>query len=267
MSDLLRVENGFYRYPHATNWTLTNVQFSWSGKGVLAILGPNGAGKTTLLRATLGFLPWSQGQSYFAGRTISSYRPQELWRAIGYVAQAKPQGFAAMTLREMVVLGRSAHLPLFAQPGKADWAKVDAALSEVGIAHLAHRYTNEVSGGQLQLALIARALVTEPQILVLDRPESNLDFKNQRVVLQVIEKMAEKGLGCLINTHFPAHAIELADHALLVPRAQPPIFGAAKNLLTEENLSKLFDLPIKIIDWSDPTHTQKATAVFSLRNK
>lgn len=264
MPSLLRVADAFYRYPKAQDWTLQHVNFAWDSKGVLAILGPNGAGKTTLLRATLGLLPWTQGTSFFKERPITSYRPQELWRDIGYVAQAKPSGFAAMRLREMVVLGRSAHLGLFAQPSAKDWAYVDAALEEVGIYHLANRYTNEVSGGQLQLALIARALVTEPQILILDRPESNLDFKNQRVVLHVIEKMAQKGYGCLLNTHFPAHAIELAQKALLVPRNQKPIFGRATDLLTESQLSSLFDLPVKIVAWQDPQSTQKATAVFAL---
>lgn len=94
----------------------------------------------------------------------------------------------------------------------------------VGIRVLAERLTTEVSGGRLQLAYIARALAAEPELLVLDEPESSLDFKNQAAVLNVIDQLTSSGLGVIINTHFPAHALARAASGILVPQGKPPIF-------------------------------------------
>lgn len=225
---------------------LSNVDFRFEAHGVLAVLGPNGAGKTTLLRAMLGLLPWTTGRSLLDECDVRNWKSRDFWRIVGYVPQAKSPAFAPMTLRDLVALGRSAHLGPFGRPGPDDWAIVDSVLEEVGISALAARRTNEVSGGQLQLALIARALATQPQLLVLDEPESNLDFKNQRVVLDVIERLADKGLGCILNTHFPAHALALASQTLLVPKGKPPVFGTTKDLMTEDRLTELFAIPVRI---------------------
>lgn len=247
----LEVVNGAFAYANGQT-VLENVNFSFAGRGVLAVLGPNGAGKTTLLRAVLGLAPFSSGQACWDGVDVRQWQPKRFWQRVGYVPQAKRPGFAAMTLAELVALGRSAKLGPFALPGPQDWAAVDRAMAEVGITHLRARRTNEVSGGQLQLALIARALAAEPELLVLDEPESNLDFRNQRIVLEVIERLAAKGLGAIINTHFPAHAAELAQEVLLVPRGRPPICGSAEVLMTEAQLSEVFEIQVRMRELALP---------------
>ena len=239
------VRHGGFAWPH-NEPTLTDVNFSFDCTGVMSILGPNGAGKTTLLRAMLGLLPFTEGESLLNGKPVSEWSPREFWRTVGYVPQAKLPGFAAMTLADMVALGRSAHIGPFSLPGEKDWAIVDRVMEEVGIAHLANRLCSEVSGGQFQLALIARALAAEPRVLILDEPESNLDFKNQMVVLRVIERLTSEGLGAIINTHFPAHALAISKMTLLVPRHRPPIFGATRDVMTEEKLSDVFDVQVRI---------------------
>lgn len=244
-SHVLSVERASFAWGNRPA-TLVDVDFSFDGRGVLAVLGPNGAGKTTLLRATLGLLPWTSGRSLLDGRDVKTWSPRDFWRIVGYVPQAKSPAFAPMTIRDMVALGRSPHLGPFGRPGEKDWAIVDRVLAEVGVSDLADRLTSEVSGGQLQLALIARALATEPSILVLDEPESNLDFRNQRVVLDVIERLADRGLGCILNTHFPAHALALASKTLLVPKGASPVFGPTDVMMTEARLSELFSIPVRI---------------------
>ena len=239
------VRHGGFAWPH-NEPTLTDVNFSFDCTGVMSILGPNGAGKTTLLRAMLGLLPFTEGESLLNGKPVSEWSPREFWRTVGYVPQAKLPGFAAMTLADMVALGRSAHIGPFSLPGEKDWAIVDRVMEEVGIAHLANRLCSEVSGGQFQLALIARALAAEPRVLILDEPESNLDFKNQMVVLRVIERLTSEGLGAIINTHFPAHALAISKKTLLVPRHRPPIFGNTRDIMTEEKLSDVFDVQVRI---------------------
>ena len=154
----LEVIHGGYAWP-GREPVLTGVNFRFDGTGVMSILGPNGAGKTTLLRCMLGLLKFTEGEARLDGRPVSNWKPRDFWRTIGYVPQAKLPGFASMTLADMVVLGRSAHIGPFSLPSDADWEVVDRVMTEVGIEHLAGRLCSEVSGGQFQLALIARAVI------------------------------------------------------------------------------------------------------------
>lgn len=241
----LEVRAGAYSYPNGAE-ILNGVDFAFESPGVLTILGPNGAGKTTLLRAMLGLAPWTSGSSLLDGRDVRDWPQREFWRRVGYVPQARANAFAPLKLAELVVLGRSARMGALAMPGDDDWAAADQAMRETGIAHLAERRTTEVSGGQLQLAYIARALAAEPECLVLDEPESNLDFRNQTLVLEVIERLTAKGLGVVINTHFPAHALRLADRTLLVPRGRAPVFGRTREIMTEESLTALFGVQVRM---------------------
>ena len=254
MTMALEVENGAYTYPNGAD-VLSDVNFRFSGREVMCILGPNGAGKTTLLRAILGLAPFTRGVARWNGKPVADWQPKACWQRIGYVPQAKRMNFAAMTIGELVALGRSARLGPFSLPGRDDWAKVDRAMEEVGITHLRKRLASEVSGGQLQLALIARALAVEPELLVLDEPESNLDFRNQRIVLEVIERLAERGLGAILNTHFPAHAVELSESVLLVPRGKPPVCGRVADVMTESILTDVFEIGVRIRDLDLPERT------------
>ena len=147
----IEVRNGAFHYPNGKS-VLQSVNFSFDGRGVFAVLGPNGAGKTTLLKCLLGLLPWSSGASFFNGRDRREWSTREFWRRTAYVPQARASAFAPLTLRELVVLGRSARIGAFSQPSRTDWTACDHAMELVGIRVLAERLTTEVSGGQLQLA-------------------------------------------------------------------------------------------------------------------
>lgn len=262
----LEVIKGGFSWPEREP-VLTNVNFLFDGKGVMSILGPNGAGKTTLLRCILGLLKFTEGEARLDGKAVSQWKPRDFWRTIGYVPQAKLPGFASMTLADMVALGRSAHMGPFSLPSDSDWAIVDRVMEEVRIAHLAGRLCSEVSGGQFQLALIARALAAEPKILVLDEPESNLDFRNQMVVLQVIERLTDQGLGAIINTHFPAHALEISNKTLLVPRHRAPIFGNTRDIMTEEVLTEVFDVQVRIRELDLPERPYTCVAAVTPRRQ
>ena len=107
-----------------------------------------------------------------------------------------------------------------------------------------------MSGSELQIMLIARALSAEPEMLVLDEPESNLDFKNQLIVLETIERLArERGIAAVINTHYPAHALKIADKALILSRDGASLCGPAEEVLNEENMRSAFDVRVKIADF------------------
>lgn len=268
---ILEVCRGTYAWPnHPPVFKDVSFRFeteAFGGRGgILSILGPNGAGKTTLLKTMLGLLPFSSGHSELNGRRVADWPAREFWQRVGYVPQAKAGGFAPLTLAELVVLGRSARIGPFAVPGRRDWETVDRVMEAVGIAHLRTRRTNEVSGGQLQLAMVARALAVEPELLVLDEPESNLDFRNQMLVLDVIGRLVDRGLSVVVNTHFPAHAVELSDRVLLLPRGEAPIFGPTAQTITEENLTRLFGVRVRIREVPTPEKIVTCVAAVKLND-
>lgn len=213
---------------------------------ILAILGSNGVGKTTLLKCMLGLLPWRSGETRIDGRRLEEISHKELWTSIGYVPQAKQSVFG-YKVEDMVLLGRNAHLRFFEQPSPKDREIAAQVMEEIGISHLRGKSCRKISGGELQMVLIARALATEPKLLILDEPESNLDFKNQLIVLRTLERFCrEKEISIIVNTHYPQHAMILADYILMLGRDGKSIFGRTQEVMTEENLEKIFSLPVKI---------------------
>ena len=235
----LTVKNGSFSYGRKTPLIFENINFFVDSGEILAILGPNGAGKTTLLRCITGMLRWKTGDSFLDDSPIRGMSAGELWSRMAYVPQAKAAS-SAYTAFETVLLGRSAHLGPFATPGKRDLQKAREAMELLGIAHLAEKKCSAMSGGELQMVLIARALATEPQVLILDEPESNLDFKNQLVVLDAMTKLAGAGMTCVFNTHYPAHALQRSSKALILSKGGGYRFGPTAAVVTEDAIREAF---------------------------
>lgn len=234
----LTVEKGTFYYQKKVP-VFENINFEVKEGEILAILGPNGAGKTTMLRCITGMLKWKSGKSLLDNEDIASMTPRRLWSKVAYVPQAKSVS-SAYTALEMVLLGRSRCLNVFEAPKKADVDKAIEVLEFLGITYLADKKCSEVSGGELQMILIARALVSEPKVLVLDEPESNLDFKNQLVVLDAMSNLAARGMTCVFNTHYPAHALQRAQKSLILSKGGDYVFGDTPSVVTEENIRKAF---------------------------
>ena len=218
---------------------LKHITFEIGSGSILSILGPNGAGKTTLLRCMMGLLPWRQGKSELDGKNIRSFHPRELWQQIAYVPQAK-SSIVSYSVEEMILLGRSSRFSFFLQPSRADREAVETIMEQLHITRLAGRSCSALSGGELQMVLMARALVSNPHLLILDEPESNLDFKNQLIVLDTMSALAEKGLTCIFNTHYPAHALQRAEKALLLDKRGHYLFGDTNEIVTEESIESAF---------------------------
>lgn len=241
----LAIRNG--SYGHRPGQPLfSGLDLTLSAGQIMAVLGPNGAGKTTLLNTMTGMLAWQSGETLIDGRPLAAYGERELWRRVGYVPQARTNAFAYSVL-DMVLLGRSAHLGTFARPGAADVAIARRVLDRLEIGHLAGSYCNAISGGELQLVFIARALAGEPSILFLDEPESHLDFKKQLIILDIIERLArEDRMICVMNTHFPNHALRIAHRVLLLGADGRHRFGPTDAILTEDAIRSCFGVNARI---------------------
>jgi len=246
----LQVTDGEFNYPGGRT-LFVNVSFELPPGEILAILGPNGAGKTTLLKCITGLLGWKKGGTLIDGKPLNSWPADEVWKHISYVPQARSLVFS-YTVREMVLMGRAPFVKWFSLPTRHDVKMARWALKKIGIEYLMDKSCSEISGGELQMVLIARALASEPHILVLDEPESHLDFRNQILVLDILEKLArEQKISCIINTHYPEHALRLADQTLILGKDGRHIVGNVDHVVTEDILRDFFGVNVKIIVLKD----------------
>lgn len=245
------VENGSFAYKKDTRRVLDGVSFSADSGDLVAILGPNGAGKTTLLRCAMGFLRWTGGGSFIDEKRVSSIPCAELWRDLAYVPQAGG-AISPYTAREMVLLGRGSRFGFFSQPGAEDMRTADGIMERLGISKLRDKRCSEISGGEKQMVLIARALAAEPKVLILDEPESNLDFRNQLLIMETLSSLAASGMTCIFNTHYPAHAMRRASKALLLGVDGKSLFGDVGRVVTEENIQRAFGVKAVISDVETP---------------
>lgn len=220
------------------------IDVSLHANEILALLGPNGSGKSTLFKTLLGLLPALHGQVFLQQHPLAQHSRRAIAQHIGYVPQAQDGQFA-FTVLDMVLMGRAAHLGLFAQPGKNDKDLAYQRLQELGIAHLATCTYPHISGGERQLTLIARALLQQPTVLVLDEPTASLDFANQILVLEQIQRLRAQGLSVLLCTHQPEHALQVADRLALFKNGRIEKTGTVAQLGSAENLAWLYNVSIE----------------------
>ncbi len=222
---------GFAFRPGA--WVFRDLSFSLPRGGVHAILGLNGSGKTTLLRTLLGLLAPTQGRVRLA-------------EGAAYVPQSSGAGFAYSVL-EMTAMSRARNVSLFGTPGRADYDRARESLALVGLGEgFAERSFDDLSGGERQLVLIARAIASDARLLVMDEPASALDLRNQEQVLRIIHRLPrERDATVLFTTHHPHHAALVADHALLMYRPGHCVAGEAAQVMSQANLEELYGVEIR----------------------
>jgi iron complex transport system ATP-binding protein len=219
---------------HGDQWVFRHYSATVERGKVFALLGPNGRGKTTLLHLLLGALHAREGTLAVNGRM--AFVPQLFEVSFDY------------TVLDMVLMGRARRVGLFSQPSAADASAATAALDRFGIAGLADRPFSELSGGERQLVVFARAIVADAEILILDEPTSALDLKNQILILDWIARLSrDHGLTVLLTTHHPHHALAVADDVLLMLGQTEFVCGPAGDVLTEKNLRALYGVDLKRI--------------------
>lgn len=224
---------------------LEALSFDLEAGQIGVVLGPNGAGKSTLLHCLTGNLPFLSGQVELDGRPLSSLSRAELSAAFALLSQDTPAMFPYQVM-DVVLMGRVRHFGWFESPNHQDAKKAIAMLEFVDANHLKKRNFNTLSRGEKQRVLMARTLVQESDILLLDEPTSHLDFASQFRFVELIRQAAKTlGKGVLIVMHDPNLAMRLADHVILLCKGRGVAMGAPSQVLTPANLEIVYQLPIK----------------------
>jgi iron complex transport system ATP-binding protein len=224
---------------------LSEVALTVAPGEVLCLLGPNGAGKTTLFRTLLGLIAPLAGDIRLDDRPLASFSARERATRMAYVPQAHAGVFAYRVL-DVVLMGRTARLGLFAAPGPADEAVARRALETVNIGRLAEAEYTRISGGERQLALVARALAQEARLLVLDEPTANLDFGNAARVLAHVGALAKRDYAVVLSTHEPDHALTIGTRVAIVHEGRIAASGTPAEIVTSERLSALYNIGVKV---------------------
>ena len=228
-------------FSYGAHPVLRDVSFRAEPGQLVAVLGPNGAGKSSLFRCMLGFLPHYQGSISLCGRDVRHLPRRELARLAAYIPQSS-QPLFDYTVRDTVLMGADP----FHGPGPSQQETADRVLETLGIRDLADRGINEISGGERQLTLIARALAQQARILLMDEPAANLDYGNQFRLLQQVRRLTEQGYTVLLSTHDPEHALRFATHVLALHGGTVAACGPVKEMLTEELLHTLYRIPLTV---------------------
>lgn len=232
------------------NPLIKNITFTLKEGDICALLGPNGVGKTTLFKTILNLIPTLSGQVCINGDNIAKWTAKKRAKYMAYVAQAHVPSFPYL-VKDIAMLGRMGQMGSFSQPSKKDYEVVEQVLEDVGIRYLRDEPYTEISGGERQLLMIAKALAQQPQILIMDEPTANLDYGNMILVMKCIRKLAEKGICVIFTTHMPDQAFMCQAKTAMLFREAPLVFGEANRVITEKNLDMAYHTDIQILEVID----------------
>jgi iron complex transport system ATP-binding protein len=244
----MRAEGLSYTYPNGHR-AFEGVSFDLAAGEVLCLLGPNGSGKSTLLNCLSGVFAPTQGEVWLEGVRLREFSSRQIARRVAYARQTGTVSYAYRVV-DYVAMGRTPHLGLFDRPHEADLGRAREALAMVGAADLEDAYVTELSGGQLQLANVARAVAQEPRVILLDEPTSALDYGNQIGVLNLVRLLARKGYAVVMTTHNPDHPILLKSTVAVLGGAGGFAVGPASEVVNSERLSSLYgtDLVVPYVE-------------------
>lgn len=237
----IKTENLCFSF--GNNKVLNNINIEVNSCEIVSVLGPNGVGKTTLFRCLLGFLNPQNGAVYVDNRDISTYTKKDLSSCIAYIPQSYSPAFNN-TVLDSVLMGLSNQIGLFEEPGKAHVEKAMAVLKTLGIDQLADRGCLKISGGERSLMLMARALVQDAKILIMDEPTANLDLGNSLKVMDKIKQLKDDGYTVILSTHDPNLALNLSTRIITLKDGKVLSDGKPEDL-TDGILSELYGIDVE----------------------
>lgn len=239
---------------------LSDMNFTVSSGEILCILGPNGVGKTTLFRTILGFLPEISGSIKINGQNRQDYSRSELAKIVAYVPQAHIPSFS-YRVEDIILMGRISHFQNGSKPGKKDRQIVLEVMERLELSFLKNKLYTNISGGERQMVLIARALAQEPLFLIMDEPTSNLDFGNQVRVLEQVKNLSAQNIGIIMTTHSPDHVFYCSGDVLLINGNKKVNHGHVRDILRSKDLSRTFGIDIEVVDIEKKNGDRRQTCV------
>ena len=226
---------------------LEHLSLHYESPDVMCILGSNGQGKSTLLQCIIGAFRTSEGTITVDDRPVGEYPAREFARKVAYIAQNHNPSFGYPVL-DIVMMGRTSRMGYLANPGQQERDVAMEQLEYLGIGHLAEKSYTGISGGERQLVMIASALAQDPELMILDEPTAHLDFGNQYKFIQLVEKLRARGMGVLMTTHFPDHALALGGTCAILAGGRIAAQGDPRDIVTEEAMSELYRIEVHVED-------------------
>lgn len=246
----IQVENLSFAY--GDHKVLHEVSFQAEYGEFVSVLGPNGVGKSTLFRCILGLLKPSAGQTRVDGEPITGMTAVELAKKIAYIPQSHHPAFNYSVL-DMVLMGATAQLGGLSSPGQKQVQQAEAALERLGILHLKDRGYSNISGGERQLTLIARAIMQQAKILVMDEPSASLDFGNRIRVMQTVLQLTREGYCVIQSTHDPDQAYRYSDKVLALHGGRVIAYGTPRETINETLISTLYGVEVEVCPMQNDT--------------
>lgn len=224
---------------------LKGVDLSVNTGEILCILGPNGSGKSTLFKAILGLIKIQEGRVAFNNQSLLKMSRSQLAKIIGYVPQTHDPPFP-FKVKDVILIGRTAYIGIFSSPADGDYDVVEDVVASLKIEHLCDKSYTQLSGGERQLVLIARALAQRPRVLIMDEPTASLDYGNQLMVLEHVQELAASGLAVIMISHMPEHALLYSHRVVLLKNGRIYGDGIPEEIVTEDNMKLLYGIDTKI---------------------
>jgi iron complex transport system ATP-binding protein len=232
-------------YPGAPRHAVDGVSFSTARGQLTALAGPNGSGKSSVVRALLRRADIVSGAATLDGRDVRLLSYADLARSVAVVPQREEPAFP-VAVREYVALGRYPHLGLWRAPGRDDAVAVEDALAQAGVADLADRDTDALSGGEWQRVRIARALAQRAPAIVLDEPTTFLDVAHEMAIFELLFSLARSGLAVLLVSHQLNLVARFADTIVVLDHGKVAISGSPNDVMRADRLESIYDWPVVI---------------------
>ncbi len=240
----ISVRGVFFGYTNKT--VLRDINLDIAHGEIVTLLGPNGCGKSTLIKLMLGLHHPGKGNIYLEGTDISRIDSKTIARTIAYVPQIHRSSFPYAVI-DIVLMGRIPHKTFFFRYSKEDMSIARDAMERLSIAHLAERPYTELSGGERQLAVIARALAQGAKTFIMDEPATGLDYGNQLKLLDQIIKLSQEGYTFIKSTHSPEHALWIADRAIMIKNGAIVADGRCDEAISAESLFHLYNARVSVL--------------------
>jgi len=247
-------------FSYGKHKVLNEISFEMKKGEYVCILGANGCGKTTLLKTILAFLKPQQGSVTFYGQNVQNIEEKDLAKKMAYIPQAHTPPFP-FKVKDVVLLGRTPHLNCTCRHKAHDERIVGDAMDRLGIGSLAEKRYTELSGGQRQMVIVARALAQQPEVLIMDEPTASLDFGNQYLVLAQMVSLSREGMSVLMVTHNPDHAIYCADRIIAMKDGRIISEGATTSVINEAVMRSIYNMTIKVRDVSIDLKTRTTICI------